>query len=220
MDRPPADSEALRQKIRIPNAERCFAVAEGYRRRMTTPELHALSAIDPWFLDQIEELVALEKEVEHQGLDSIDKRVETALLNASPQWLTAIGAKPMYLGLDLRGGVHFLMQVDMKAALTKKAESLTGDVRTMLRDKNIRGSAVSRNGQTIEVVILEKRADRITVVLGAGVALALQREKFFVIAAQMRGAIENMGDESGLPQRIFVECGHLFNPTRSCGEAR
>ena len=45
------------------------------------------------------------------------------LLSRSPQWLTALHALPMYLGLDLRGGVHFLMQVDMKAALTKKAES-------------------------------------------------------------------------------------------------
>ncbi|MGE4053015.1 MAG: protein translocase subunit SecD, partial [Piscinibacter sp.] len=48
------------------------------------------------------------------------------LLSRSPQWLTSLHALPMYLGLDLRGGVHFLMQVDMKAALTKKAEALTG----------------------------------------------------------------------------------------------
>ncbi|HET6787764.1 MAG TPA: protein translocase subunit SecD, partial [Aquabacterium sp.] len=44
------------------------------------------------------------------------------LVSRSPQWLRALHAQPMYLGLDLRGGVHFLMQVDMKAALTKKAE--------------------------------------------------------------------------------------------------
>ena len=55
----------------------------------------------------------------------------------------------MYLGLDLRGGVHFLMQVDMKAALTKKAESLTGDVRSMLREKNIRHSGINRDGNTV-----------------------------------------------------------------------
>ena len=58
---------------------------------------------------------------------------------------------PMYLGLDLRGGVHFLMQVDMKSALTKKAEALTGDIRTMLRDKNIRHAGISREGNTVEV---------------------------------------------------------------------
>jgi preprotein translocase subunit SecD len=73
------------------------------------------------------------------------------LLSRSPSWLTALHAFPMYLGLDLRGGVHFMLQVDMQAALTKKAESLTGDLRTSLRDKNVRHSGISRNGQTIEL---------------------------------------------------------------------
>ena len=73
------------------------------------------------------------------------------LLSRSPQWLTALHALPMYLGLDLRGGVHFLMQVDMKAALTKRAEALTGDVRTLLRDKNIRHGGVTRDGNDVEV---------------------------------------------------------------------
>ncbi len=73
------------------------------------------------------------------------------LVSRSPMWLTALHAAPMYLGLDLRGGVHFMLQVDMQAALTKRAESLTGDVRTSLREKNIRHSGIARNGQTIEV---------------------------------------------------------------------
>jgi len=73
------------------------------------------------------------------------------LLSRSPSWLTALHAFPMYLGLDLRGGVHFMLQVDMQAALTKKAESLAGDIRTMFREKNIRYSGISRNGQTIEI---------------------------------------------------------------------
>ncbi len=71
------------------------------------------------------------------------------LLSRSPQWLARLHAFPMYLGLDLRGGVHFLMQVDMKAALTKKAESLTGDVRSMLREKNIRHAGITRDGNTV-----------------------------------------------------------------------
>jgi preprotein translocase subunit SecD len=66
------------------------------------------------------------------------------LVSQSPRWLTALHALPMYLGLDLRGGVHFLMQVDMKAALTKKAEALTGDIRTLLRDKNLRHAGIRR----------------------------------------------------------------------------
>ena len=73
------------------------------------------------------------------------------LVSRSPAWLTAIHAAPMYLGLDLRGGVHFMLQVDMQAALAKRAESLSGDVRTTLREKNIRHSGISREGQTIEV---------------------------------------------------------------------
>ncbi len=73
------------------------------------------------------------------------------LLSRSPGWLTALNAFPMYLGLDLRGGVHFMLQVDMQAALTKKAESLAGDIRTSLREKNIRHSGINRNGQTIEI---------------------------------------------------------------------
>ncbi len=73
------------------------------------------------------------------------------LLSRSPTWLTALRAFPMYLGLDLRGGVHFMLQVDMAAALTKKAESLAGDIRTSLREKNVRHSGINRNGQTIEV---------------------------------------------------------------------
>jgi len=73
------------------------------------------------------------------------------LLSSSPNWLTAIHALPMYLGLDLRGGVHFTLQVDMKAALTKRLENLTGDIRTELRDKNLRHSGISREANTILV---------------------------------------------------------------------
>ena len=73
------------------------------------------------------------------------------LLSRSPAWMASVRALPMYLGLDLRGGVHFLMQVDMKSALTKKAEALTGDIRTMLRDKNIRHAGITRDGNTVEV---------------------------------------------------------------------
>jgi preprotein translocase subunit SecD len=73
------------------------------------------------------------------------------LLSRSPQWLSAINAAPMYLGLDLRGGVHFMLQVDMPAALTKKAESLTGDLRTAMREKNLRHAGISRNGQDLEL---------------------------------------------------------------------
>lgn len=73
------------------------------------------------------------------------------LVSRSPQWLSSLGAHPMYLGLDLRGGVHFMLQVDMQAALTKRADSLAGDLRTMMRDKNIRHGGINRDGQAIEI---------------------------------------------------------------------
>ncbi len=80
------------------------------------------------------------------------------LISRSPAWLTAIGAAPMYLGLDLRGGVHFMLQVDMQAALTKKAESLAGDLRLTLREKNIRHGGITRNGQTVEIRLRDEAA--------------------------------------------------------------
>ena len=73
------------------------------------------------------------------------------LLSASPAWLTAIGAKPMYLGLDLRGGVYFLMQVDMPAALDKAADRYNNDLRIQLREQKIRYNGISRVGQTVEM---------------------------------------------------------------------
>ncbi len=77
------------------------------------------------------------------------------LISRSPNWLTALHSAPMYLGLDLRGGVHFMLQVDMKAALTQKIESLAGDVRVMLREKEVRHGGISRNGQVIEIRLRE-----------------------------------------------------------------
>jgi preprotein translocase subunit SecD len=82
------------------------------------------------------------------------------LLSRSPGWLTSMRALPMFLGLDLRGGVYFLMQVDMKSVLTKRAEALTGDIRTMLRDKNLRHAGVTREGD--DVVIRFRDRDTLT----------------------------------------------------------
>ncbi len=73
------------------------------------------------------------------------------LLSRSPAWLASIRSLPMYLGLDLRGGVHFMLQVDMPGALAKKADSLAGDLRTVLREKNVRHSGINKVGQTVEV---------------------------------------------------------------------
>ena len=73
------------------------------------------------------------------------------LLPASPAWLNSIRALPMYLGLDLRGGVHFLLQVDMKAALEKAAIRYQGDIRTELRSEKIRYGRITREGNSVVV---------------------------------------------------------------------
>jgi len=80
-----------------------------------------------------------------------DYTVALNLLSRSPNWLHSLGAKPMYLGLDLRGGVHFLMQVDMKAALSKAAERFVGDFKIALRKERISYVGVSREGETVQI---------------------------------------------------------------------
>ena len=73
------------------------------------------------------------------------------LVSRTPAWLTSLHAAPMYLGLDLRGGVHFMLQVDMQAALTQRIEALAGDIRSMLREKDVRHGGIGRNGQSLEL---------------------------------------------------------------------
>ncbi|MEO8007454.1 MAG: protein translocase subunit SecD [Betaproteobacteria bacterium] len=86
-----------------------------------------------------------------QGAVGENYVVALNLLSSSPRWLAKMNALPMYLGLDLRGGVHFLLQVDMKGALTKAADRYAADIRTTLRAKEIRYSGISRDGQNVTV---------------------------------------------------------------------
>ena len=89
--------------------------------------------------------------------DAADPQYVVALnlLTASPAWLTGLHALPMYLGLDLRGGVHFLLQVDMKGALTKRLDSTGADLRTLMRDKNLRHAGIGREGDRLVVKFRE-----------------------------------------------------------------
>lgn len=76
----------------------------------------------------------------------------------SPDWLAKIGANPMFLGLDLRGGVHFTMQVDMKAALEKALDRNAGDVRRTLREQKIRSGTIRKSGNSL-LVPFQDQAD-------------------------------------------------------------
>ncbi|MPS49432.1 protein translocase subunit SecD [Methylobacillus sp.] len=96
-------------------------------------------------------------DIQLQAKDALQARlgkdyvIALNLLSRSPEWLRSIGARPMYLGLDLRGGVHFLLQVDMKSALDQAAERYVGDFRSVLRTARINYLGVSRDGQAVNI---------------------------------------------------------------------
>ena len=73
------------------------------------------------------------------------------LLPNTPNWLLALHALPMYLGLDLRGGVHFLLQVDTASAMTKRTEQAMAEIRTVLRDRDVRHAGIERGGNAVDV---------------------------------------------------------------------
>lgn len=96
----------------------------------------------------------LEKELNPDPADPTYS-VAFNLLPNTPQWLQALRASPMNLGLDLRGGVHFLMQVDTKAVMNKRIQGLQAGVRNVLRDNNVRHAGISRNGDVIDIKFRE-----------------------------------------------------------------
>ncbi|HXZ49371.1 MAG TPA: protein translocase subunit SecD [Usitatibacter sp.] len=106
------------------------------------------------FADTDEQLKA--RDIAQANIDANAYGAALNLVPNSPRWLQALGAKPMYLGLDLRGGVHFLLQVDMKTAAVKQVERYASDVRSTLRDKKIYYSGLTREGDRIVIRFREK----------------------------------------------------------------
>jgi preprotein translocase subunit SecD len=123
-------------------------VEEVLKAAQLNPEAMSLDAtsVKARFNDTDTQIKA--KDVLHAQLGD-DYMVALNLLARSPQWLTSMNALPMYLGLDLRGGVHFLLQIDMKGALDKSLESDSSDIRSSLREANIPYSGVSRDDSMI-----------------------------------------------------------------------
>lgn len=129
------------------------------------------------------------------------------LVPNTPQWLLSLNALPMYLGLDLRGGVHFLLAVDMKAAVTKRIEAASGEVRTVLRDKKIRHTGINRVGDTLEISfrnaedednaldILRNRQSDLTF------AKSEQAGKYMIIGAMSQKAMQDV-QEYALKQNV------------------
>jgi preprotein translocase subunit SecD len=146
----------------------------------------------------------------------------------TPAWMQKIGAVPMYLGLDLRGGVHFLMQVDVQAALDKRVQGIQTAVRGQLRDKNVRHAGIERKGNAVEVkfrdaetraaakaVILEQQAD-LTAAEGsdgADLTLALNLKPAALKEAMDNGVRQNIAtlskrvNELGVAEPVIQQQG-------------
>ncbi len=136
-----------------------------------------------------------------------DYVVALNLLSNSPRWLSKIRALPMYLGLDLRGGVHFLLQVDMKAALVKAADRYVGDIRTALRAKEIRYGGITREGQNVVVRFreLESRDKALDEIGKQSPDLLLNASDAsgeFLITASLRPEVQKQIQEFALQQNI------------------
>lgn len=150
------------------------------------------------------------------------------LLSSSPQWLTNMGALPMYLGLDLRGGVHFLLQVDMRGALTKRLDAISADLRTQMRDKGIRHGGINREGERIVVrfrddetrtkarnAMEDAHADLALIEQGEGTDLrlvatlkpsAILKIQEFAIKQNM-GTLHNRINELGVAEPVIAQQG-------------
>ena len=154
--------------------------------------------------------------------DAADESYVVALnlVPRTPAWLSALHALPMYLGLDLRGGVHFLMQVDMKAAVDKRIEALTGDVRTLLRSKSVRHAGITRQGQAIQIKFRDEatRQQANGVIRDNTPELALREDRDgddFTLVATLSPAAQKEIQDNALKQNITT----LHNRVNELGVA-
>ncbi|MBQ5961588.1 protein translocase subunit SecD [Massilia sp. ZL223] len=100
--------------------------------------------------EQFRAKLALERDLNRDPANP-DYIVTVNLVKNTPAWMQKINALPMNLGLDLRGGVHFLLQVDTRAVLDTKVKGIQASVRSQLRDNNVRHAGIERVGNNIEV---------------------------------------------------------------------
>lgn len=134
--------ESLLQREQIPYTGAYYSVNNSIgniRVRFSSPDIQLRAK------DAIERALI-------QNPEEPEYTVALNLLSDSPDWLTAINARPMFLGLDLRGGVHFLLQVDMDGALESRYDSLSNEVRNNLRTRDIDSQQVSREGSSIQAL--------------------------------------------------------------------
>jgi preprotein translocase subunit SecD len=143
--------------VQISSTKPAARIDDGLRTRTEAALRQANLAFEESFLSETSVKVRFkDTDTQLKARDVIEKDlgqgyvVALNLLSNSPRWLAAIGAKPMYLGLDLRGGVHFLLQVDMKGAITKALDSSAAGIRSTLRGEDeARAAGIAREGQTV-----------------------------------------------------------------------
>ena len=150
--------------------------AAGLSASMLTLENNSLKARFESTDQQLKAKDAVQHALNSQA-DNPSYVVALNLIARTPLWLSSLRAAPMYLGLDLRGGVHFMLQVDMQAALTKKAEALAGELRSAMREKSIRHGGINRNGQSIDIVFKDQTS--------ADASAVLIRDQFTDLNAQV-----------------------------------
>jgi len=129
------------------------------------------------------------------------------LVAATPQWLRAINGKPINLGLDLRGGVHFLLEVDMKTAIRDALEQKVGDIRRTLRENDVRYRGVTREEDRIQIRFAdtEQRSRALDLMRGQYDALDFEQATIGdqpVLRAQMTQQARKQERESALEQNI------------------
>ncbi|MEO8739773.1 MAG: protein translocase subunit SecD [Casimicrobiaceae bacterium] len=130
-------------------------------------------------------------------------------ISTSPQWLTAIGARPMNLGLDLRGGVHFMLQVDMKAALDKAADRYLSDIRSLLREKKVLYAGIVRDGQSVAIRFRDSaERDRANQEIGAAFPDLLIKEADatgeFKLQASLKPEAQKRIQDGAVQQNITI----------------
>ncbi|MBL0075416.1 MAG: protein translocase subunit SecD [Rhodocyclaceae bacterium] len=141
--------------------------------------------------------------------DATNGRYSVALnlVSNTPSWLASLHAAPMYLGLDLRGGVHFLLQVDMEVALTKRLDSMGADLRALMREKSLRHAGVGRDGKALVIRFrdLETRDKARAVISQSQPDLTLidgQDSTEFKLSATLKPLAERSIQEFAIKQNI------------------
>ena len=129
------------------------------------------------------------------------------LLPASPAWMSSIRALPMYLGLDLRGGVHFLLQVDMQAAVLKRLDNLAAETRAALREKKVRHGGLAREGLTLRLrfreAAMRDQAREILITSVPDLAIVERNDgQNLLLVATIRPEVQKRLQETALQQNI------------------